>query len=225
MVSTKMSLFYFLLVSSLIAVPLTNAYVFSDKTVTFGYEAIEKNAIFLLNDTLITEVNTKYPSLAIPLGSLTFKGHLYRFSEGLRPPRTSPIGLEVGFFVAPGTFIIFHEIYEKSIKAPGGDIVFTIGQDPLQPFQIGPYTLGTGMLTTNEGIDATLSFTAMGDVTVNNGIFESFSNGHVRMNSMTNWNPMLLVNGSAFEFETLYLFKFNSNKNGYWWNSYAWPWW
>ena len=201
----------------------TNAYVFSDKTIAFGWESITTDAVWLFDDVLIAAVNVQFPTLLIPLGSLTFNASLYRLSQGLRPPRTEPIGFETGFFLDSGVLIVCHTIFDQSVRSPGGNLVSTFGADVSQPYQIFPFEFGTGILTTNEGVVATIALTGMGDVVVNDGVFEKFSNGHVRLNTMGNFTD--ITNGTAFQFEGLYLYKFDSNHNLYWWDSYVAPWW
>jgi hypothetical protein len=220
------TIFFFVTFESLML--SSEAYIFSDKTITIGYESISENSTFLYDDDLINWINDRFPGLDIPLGSLTFNASLYRISQGLRPIKTNPIGEEIGFFIPPGAFVFYHKIFGRHLTNPNGEmgeIVSVGGLDPSQPFQLLPYTAGIAALTTNEGIETTSILVGMFDVIYTTGIFEHFSNGHVRVNSMTTLNPMLICNGTSFRFECIYALKFDSNHNLFWWDSYAWPWW
>lgn len=216
------------ILASVFTIRASNAYVYSNKTINTGYESIAINSTMILDDDLINWMNAQFVGLNIPLGSLTFNSTLHRLSEGLRTPRPSPIGREIGFFIAPSTIVLYHQIYGKHLTHPGGEmgeLVSVLGLDVNQPYQFMTYTAGTAMLTTNEGIVTTDILVGMADIVYVTGIFEKFTNGHIRVNSMTTLTPSTILNGTIFSCETVYLAKLDSNQNLFWWDSYVWAWW
>jgi hypothetical protein len=219
-----LSIFFFVFFSVFASV---DAGGFSDKPVIFAFECIATNATFLYDDALINVVNAKFPGLNIPLGSLTWNTTMYRISEGLRPPRPDPIGEELVFLSPDGNFTIYHKIFGRHLTIPKGEIgeMISVSGNPDRPYQLLPYTAGSATLTTNEGLTTHGVLVAMFDVVRNTGIFEKFSNGYVRANAMNTIDPMNIAAGVSFRSECIYVFKFDSNRNLFWWDSYEWQWW
>jgi hypothetical protein len=224
-------------VTILIAIATSiDAHVWSNRTVILGYESISNSSMFLYDDILIEAMNARFSGLDMPFGSLTYNASLHKMSEGLnfvkrdtKGPTNDIIGVEYGFLIPPGTFVIYHRIFGRHLALSRGEVgellmVAEVGSED-DPLQILPYISGPGFMVTNEGITSTHAFMGMFRVLNGTGIFEPYGYGRVRVNGMTTINPLSLINGTQFKTDCIYLAKFEYNETQFGQRYFEWPHW